>query len=120
MISLVLFLTLLSTLLGCLQRKKRIVFSNISDIVVLLDPPGTSISDLLLARARPNTRLVHSFGLQNTFVSADSVVRKRFVTRAREALRQHTRYFAAFPDVVRGVVTGSALRLQSPSRRPST
>src|SRR6266702_1900880 len=119
MISLVLFLTLLSTLLGCLQRKKRIVFSNISDIVALLDPPESSISDLLLARARPNTRLVHSFGLQNTFVSADSVVRKQFITRARDVLRQHTRYFAAFPDVVRDVVVGSALRLRSPPRQTS-
>ncbi|KAI9451970.1 cytochrome P450 [Lactarius psammicola] len=109
-ISLVVFLTLLSTLLGrLLQRKKRIVSSNISDIMALLDPPGSSIADLLLARARPNTRLVHSFGLQNTFVSADSAVRKRFVTRAREVLRQHTRYSAGFPDIVRGVVAGSAL-----------
>jgi len=119
-VSLVFFLTLLFALLGCLlQRNKRIVFSNISDIIALLDPPGSSVSDLLLARARPNTRLVHSFGLQNTFVSADSVVRKQFVTRAKEILRQHTRYFAAFPDVVRGVVAGSALRLRSPPRQPS-
>ncbi|KAH8977408.1 cytochrome P450 [Lactarius hatsudake] len=87
--------------------------------MALLDPPGSSISDLLLARARPNTRLVHSFGLQNTFVSADIVVRKQFITRAREVLRQHTRNFPAFPEVVRGVVAGSAHRLGSPSRRPS-
>ncbi|KAI9436218.1 cytochrome P450 [Lactarius indigo] len=88
--------------------------------MALLDPPGSSISDLLLARAQPNTRLVHSFGLQNTFVSADSTVRKQFVTRAREILRQHTRYFADFPEAVRGIVAGSALRLQSPTRSRSS
>lgn len=92
---------LLSVLLVCLiQRKKRVVFSNLCDIIGLLDPPGSSIPDLLLARAQPNTRLVHSFG-------------------AREILRQHTRYFAAFPDVAQGVVAGSALRLRSPSRQPT-
>ncbi|KAH8978500.1 cytochrome P450 [Lactarius hatsudake] len=118
--SLVLFLALLSTLLGrLLQHRKRIVFSNLSDIVALLDPPGSSISELLQARARPNTRLVHSFGLQNTFVSADSLVRKQFVARVQEILRQHTRYLADFPDVVRGIVAGSALRLRSPPRQPS-
>ncbi|KAH8992192.1 cytochrome P450 [Lactarius akahatsu] len=117
--SLVLFLALLSTLLGrLLQHKKRIVLSNLSDIVALLDPPGSSISELLQARARPNTRLVHSFGLQNTFVSADSMVRKQFVARAQEILRQHTRYLADFPDVVRGIVAGSARRLRSPPCRP--
>jgi hypothetical protein len=104
LISLICCFTVLFTLLGCLQRKKRIVLSNISDIIALLDPPGASIPDLLLARARPNTRLVHAFGLENTFVSADSAVQKRFLTHAREILRRHTRNFAAFPDVVRGVV----------------
>jgi hypothetical protein len=120
-ISLICLLTFLTTLLGCLiqQRKKRIIFTQISDIIKLLDPPGTSISKLLSARARPNTRLVHSFGLQNTFVSADCVVRKQFVTRASKILRHHTQHFAAFPDVVRGVVAGSALRLRSPPSRPS-
>src|SRR6266702_1671565 len=113
------FLTLISTLLGCLQRKKRIIVSNRPGIFALLAPPGSSISDLLLARAQPNARLVYSFGLQNTFVSADSMVRERSVTRAREMLRQHTRCFAAFPDVVQGVVAGSALRLLSPSCHPS-
>ncbi|KAH9059240.1 hypothetical protein EDB87DRAFT_1563378, partial [Lactarius vividus] len=85
----------------------------------LLDPPVSSISDLLLTRVRPNTRLTHSFGLQNTFVSADIVVQKQFITRVREILRQRTRSFAAFPEVARGVVAGSALRLRSPSCRPS-
>jgi hypothetical protein len=119
-ISLVFILILLSFLVGRLfQHKKRIMLSSVSDIVALLDPPGSTISDLLLARAKPNARLVHSFGLQNTFVSADSVVRKQFVTRARDILRQHTRHFGAFPDVVRGVVAGSALRLRSQSREPS-
>ena len=119
-INLVFILIILSLLVGRLfQHKKRIVLSSVSDIVALLDPPGSTIPDLLLARSKPNVRLVHSFGLQNTFVSADSVVRKQFVTRARDILRQHTRHFAAFPDIVRGVVAGSALRLQSPSREPS-
>ena len=118
-ISLVCLLAFLSTLLSrLLPRKKRIPFSNISDIIALLNPPEASISDLLLARAGPNTRLVHAFGLENTFVSADSVLRKRFITSAREILRQHTRQFAAFPDVARGVVEESARRLHS-SRKPS-
>ncbi|KAH9069340.1 hypothetical protein EDB83DRAFT_2314379 [Lactarius deliciosus] len=118
--SLVLFLALLSTMLGrLLQHKKRIVFSNLSDIVALLDPPGSSIAELLQARARPNTRLIRTFGLQNTFVSADSLVRKQFVARTQEILRQHTRYLADFPDVVRGIVARSALRLRSPPRQPS-
>ncbi|KAH9017650.1 hypothetical protein EDB84DRAFT_1442692 [Lactarius hengduanensis] len=82
--------------------------------MALLDPPGSSISDLLLARARPNTRLVHSFGLQNTFVSADIVVRKQFITRAREGTSSTYPNFAAFPEDARGVVAGSALRLESP------
>ena len=120
-ISLICLLTFFSALLGCLvvQRKKRIVFTNVSDIIKLLDPPGSSISELLLARARPNTRLIHSFGLQNTFVSADVGVKKKFATRARNILRHHTLNFAAFPDVVRGVVAGSVTRFRSPSRRPS-
>ena len=120
-IGLIFFLTFFSALLGCLvvQRKKRIVFTNVSDIIKLLDPPGSSVSELLLARARPNTRLIHSFGLQNTFVSADVGVKKKFATRARNILRHHTLNFAVFPDVVRGVVAGSAIRLRLPSRRPS-
>ena len=120
-ISLICLLTFFSALLGCLvvQRKKRIVFTNVSDIIKLLDPPGSSISELLLARARPNSRLIHSFGLQNTFVSADVGVKKQFATRARDILRHHTRNFAAFPDIVRGVVAGSVTRIRSTTHRPS-
>ena len=119
-LSLALFLALLFALLrSLLRREKRIILSKISDIVAILDPPGSSISDLLLARARPNVRLLHSFGLQNTFVSADSMVRKQFVTRAKDVLHQHTRNFAAFPDVVRGDVAVSALHLWLPSRHSS-
>ena len=101
------------------RRKKPIVLTKISDIMALLDPPRSSITDLLLARARPNTRLVHAFGLKNTFVSADSVVRQKFLTHTREMLRRHSRQFTTFPDVVRGVVAGSALCLRSPSHQPS-
>src|SRR6266404_2832512 len=114
LINLTFLLTVLLAFLWCLLlRPKRIVVSNISDVIALLDPPGSSISQLLLARARPNARLVHAFGLQNTFVSADSMVRKQFVTRAKGILRNHTRNFTAFPDAARSAVAGSVLRLQS-------
>ncbi|KAH9017657.1 hypothetical protein EDB84DRAFT_1521059 [Lactarius hengduanensis] len=113
--SLVLFLALLSALLGRLLHKKRIVFSNLSDIVALLDPPGSSIPELLQARARPNTRLVRSFGLQNTFVSADSLVRKQFVARAQEILRQHTRYLVVTLRVVVESLLGGSIPEDSDS-----
>ena len=118
--SLIPFLVLLSTLLGSIrQRTKRIMVSKLPDIFALLDPPGSPIPDLLVARARPNSRLVDAFGLQNTFVSGDSVVRKRFLTLANEILRKHAQNFAAFPDRVHDVVAGSALRLRSLSRHSS-
>lgn len=49
----------------------------------LLHPPHVSLGDLLLARATPNQRLVHAFGLTNTFVSGDTKVHRTFTTRAK-------------------------------------
>jgi hypothetical protein len=92
-------------------RQQRRTFSNYSDILSLLDPPGYSITQLLLARAQPNTRLVHAFGLNNTFVSADIGIRKQFIAHTREILREHTHHFPSFPDTVGGVVAGVASRV---------
>jgi len=117
--SLIPLLVLLSVLLGSIrQRTKRIMVAKLPDIFALLDPPGSHIPDLLVARARANSRLVDVFGLQNAFVSGDGVVRKRFLAQASEILRRHAQNFAAFPDRVHDVVAGSALRLRSlaPSR----
>ncbi|KAI0255174.1 hypothetical protein BJV78DRAFT_749807 [Lactifluus subvellereus] len=96
-----------------LQRQRRRIFSNYSDILSLLDPPHCPINQLLSARAQPNTRLVHAFHLNNTFVSDDVGVRKQFLARAGEILRRHAQNFAGFPDTVRGVVAGVASRLPS-------
>ena len=104
-----LFLTLAGFLLQC--RRRRRVFTNYSDIATLLDPPHSPIPMLLSARAQPNERLARAFGLGNSFVSTDTRVRKRFVARARELLREHTQHFSAFPDAARDTVAGVAGRL---------
>jgi Cytochrome P450 len=91
-------------------HQQRRIFSTYSDILSLLDPPGYSIIQLLLARAQPNTRLVRAFRLNNTFVNADIGIRKQFLAHAREILREHAHHFPAFPDTVRGVVAGVASR----------
>ena len=106
-----LFLTLAVFLLQCRRRPR--VFTNYSDIATLLDPPHSPISLLLSARAQPNERLGRAFGLGNSFVSADTRVRKRFVSRARELLREHTQHFSAFPDAAQDTVAGVASRLVS-------
>ncbi|KAF8464716.1 hypothetical protein DFH94DRAFT_618077, partial [Russula ochroleuca] len=80
----------------------------------LLDPPHSPIPLLLSARAQPNERLARAFGLGNSFVSADTGVRKQFIARARVLLREHTQRFAAFPDAARDTVTGVASRLLRP------
>lgn len=101
-----------------LQRQRRHIFSNYSDILSLLDPPRCSIQFLLSARAQPNTRLVHAFKIGNTFVSDDIGIRKQFLARAGEILRGHTQHVAGFPDTVRGVVAGVASRLPSHGTTP--
>lgn len=98
----------------CRQRLR--VYSKYSDIATLLDPPDFPIPLLLSARAQPNERLARIFGLGNSFVSAELRVRKQFIARARELLREHTRHFAAFPDSARRTVAGVASHLLSPSR----
>lgn len=96
------------------RRQRLRVYSKYSDIAKLLDPPHSPIPLLLSARAQPNGRLARIFGLGNTFVSAEPRVRKQFVARARELLREHTRHFAAFPDSARSTVAGVASHLLSP------
>ena len=108
-----LFLTLAVFQLHCRQRLR--VYSKYSDIAALLDPPRSPIPLLLLARAHPNERLARIFGLSNSFVSGESRVRKQFIARARELLREHTQHFAAFPDSARLTVAGVASHLLSPS-----
>jgi hypothetical protein len=102
-----------------LQCRRRLrVYSTYSDIAKLLDPPHSPIPLLLSARAQPNGRLARVFGLGNTFVSAESRVRKQFTARAKELLREHTRHFAAFPDSARRTVAGVASNLLSSPPHP--
>lgn len=49
----------------------------------LLNPPNVALGSLLRARAAPNQRLVHAFGLTNTFVSGDTKVHKTFTAGAK-------------------------------------
>ncbi|KAI0294658.1 hypothetical protein B0F90DRAFT_1639670 [Multifurca ochricompacta] len=99
----------LSALLGfILQSPRRHFYYKYIDLISILDPPGWSMPQLLQARAQPNARLIHTFRLGNTFVSADARVRKEFIARAREVLHKHTRDFRAFPNTVRGFVGGVA------------
>ena len=99
-----------------LQCRRRLrVYSKYPDIMTLLNPPHSSIPLLLSTRARSNERLARIFGLGNSFVSAEPRVRKQFVTRARELLREHTRHFATFPDSARHTVAEVASHLLSPS-----
>ncbi|KAF9225900.1 hypothetical protein BS17DRAFT_669522, partial [Gyrodon lividus] len=49
----------------------------------LLNPSGASITALLRARAIPNKRLVHAFGITSAFVSSDPKVHKEFTSRAK-------------------------------------
>lgn len=106
-----LFLILAVFQLQCRLR----VYSKYSEIATLLDPPHSPIPLLLSARAQPNERLARIFGLSNSFVSAESRVRKQFITRARELLREHTQHFAAFPDATRRTVAEVATHLLSVS-----
>lgn len=48
--------------------------------------PRTSLSDQLLARSIPNRKLQLSFGLENTFVSADIDVHRSFIGRAKSLI----------------------------------
>ncbi|KAG6336996.1 hypothetical protein ID866_2097 [Astraeus odoratus] len=52
----------------------------------LLNPAGTPIALLLRARAAPNQRLVHAFGITSTFVSADPEIHRDFVATARKVI----------------------------------
>lgn len=63
-------------------RRKR-VYSSSSEIKRLLKPADASMADLLSQRAFPNQRLVHAFGITNTFVSSDLKVHHAFLNKAR-------------------------------------
>ncbi|TRM57776.1 cytochrome P450 [Schizophyllum amplum] len=54
----------------------------------VLDPPDSTTSDRLQARASPNTRLRRAFGLTNTFVDADPGIHGRFVRAATRFLNR--------------------------------
>ncbi|KAH0826554.1 cytochrome P450 [Lanmaoa asiatica] len=58
-------------------------YKRAAQIRALLNPSDVSLGTILLARAAPNQRLVHAFGLTSTFVSADTKVHKTFTTRAK-------------------------------------
>ena len=58
-------------------------YKRATDIRTLLNPPNLALRSLLLARATPNQRLVHAFGLTSTFVSEDTKVHKTFTTSAK-------------------------------------
>lgn len=57
--------------------------TRVAHIRRLLNPPDRPLGSLLLARAAPNERLVHAFGLTSTFVSGDVKVHKTFTTSAK-------------------------------------
>ncbi len=105
-------LTLATFRLQCRQHRR--VYSKYSDIATQSDPPHSHIPLLSSAWAQLNKRLARVFGLGNSFVSADTGVRRQFITRARELLRNHTQCFAAFPDSARGTVVGVVSRCLSP------
>ncbi|KAI6116165.1 hypothetical protein F5141DRAFT_1101517 [Pisolithus sp. B1] len=63
-------------------RRKR-VYSSSSGIKRLLKPADASLVDLLHQRAIPNQRLVHAFGITNTFVSGDAKVHRDFLNKAK-------------------------------------
>ncbi|KAI5996315.1 cytochrome P450 [Pisolithus albus] len=63
-------------------RRKR-VYSSPSGIKRLLKPADASLIDLLHRRAIPNQRLVHAFGITNTFVSGDAKVHRDFLNKAK-------------------------------------
>ena len=97
-----------------LQCRRRLrVYSKYADIAKLLHPPHSPIPLLLSARAQSNERLARIFGLSNTFVSAESRVRKQFAARAKELLREHTRLFAKLPDSAGHTVAEVASHLLS-------
>lgn len=58
-------------------------YKHATDIRRLLNPSNMSLGDLLHARAVPNQRLVHAFGLTSTFVSNDTKVHKAFTSSAK-------------------------------------
>ncbi|KAG6377495.1 cytochrome P450 [Boletus reticuloceps] len=66
-------------------RRTR-TYKHAAQIRTLLNPPDLSLRSLLLARAQPNQRLVHAFGLTSTFVSADTKLHRAFTTRAKVLL----------------------------------
>ncbi|KAF9233432.1 hypothetical protein BU15DRAFT_53915 [Melanogaster broomeanus] len=68
-----------------LAPHKRVYRTAVS-IRQLLNPSGASITALLQARAVPNQRLVHAFGLSSSFVSNDPKVHKDFGTTARSLI----------------------------------
>lgn len=73
-------------------------YKRAAQVRTLLDPPNVSLGNLLRARATPNQRLVHAFGLTSTFVSADTTVHKTFVTKAKALIageKNHTRWALA-------------------------
>jgi hypothetical protein len=105
------FLTLTTFRLQCPQHRR--VYLKYSDIATLSDSPHSHIPLLLSAWAHPNKRLVRVFGLGNSFVSADTGVRRQFIARARELLRNHTQCFAAFPDSAWNTIVGVVSHLLS-------
>ncbi len=107
--------TLLKLILAVFQlhcRQRPRVYSKYSDIATLLDPPHYPIRppcSCWLAPSR-NERLACIFRLGNSFVSAESRVRKQFIARARTYTN-----FAGFSDSARFTVAGVASHLLSPS-----
>ncbi|KAG8216810.1 hypothetical protein J3R82DRAFT_7063 [Butyriboletus roseoflavus] len=70
-------------------------YKRAAQIRSLLNPPDVSLGSLLLARAAPNQRLVHAFGLSSTFVSGDAKIHRSFTTRAKALIagtgdKEHT------------------------------
>ncbi|KIK80608.1 hypothetical protein PAXRUDRAFT_833429 [Paxillus rubicundulus Ve08.2h10] len=65
--------------------RKRTYTSALS-IRRLLNPQDVTITALLRARATPNERLVHAFGLTSAFVSSDVKVHRDFTSRARQLI----------------------------------
>ncbi|TFK18389.1 hypothetical protein FA15DRAFT_603375 [Coprinopsis marcescibilis] len=70
------------------NQGKAIGHRRLAGISLLLSPKGACISEVLMARSRPNQRLVRAFGLTNTFVSPSTSIHRSFVASARTLLNE--------------------------------
>ncbi|KAJ6539925.1 hypothetical protein B0H10DRAFT_1856175 [Mycena sp. CBHHK59/15] len=74
---------LLLPYLGCRRSPAPLRHHTTESIRTFLNPPDTTVNDLLRSRSDANTHLAHTFHLTNTFISPDPNIHTSFLRQTR-------------------------------------